>query len=130
MAEAEAERKKPPLWAEEDGAVGLAGVRCKQCNTLFIPPQHYGCEACGADGTQLVDVIVPSAGTVNSFTTVYLHQTLETPYHVASVETREGPVVRGLLEVDSPRLDDPVVGRIRMINEKPRFVFVAAHEER
>ena len=129
MAEAEAARDRPPLWVEQDGAVLLAGVRCRQCCNLFVPPQRYGCEACGADETQLLEEFVPSDGTVSSFTTVYLHQSLETPYHVASVATREGPVVRGLLDVDSPRLDDRVVGRVRLINDKPRFVFVAADRE-
>ena len=112
------------LWVEQDDVILLRGVRCDECGSVLFPPQHYGCEACGADETHLAEALVPSEGKLRSFTTVYVHQKLETPYQVAEVETAVRQLVRGRLEHPDPKLGDMVTGRIQTIGEAPGFVFV------
>jgi uncharacterized OB-fold protein len=75
-------------------------------------------------------VPVPSGGKISTFTTVYLHQALKTPYNVAEVLTEAGPVVRGRLESPDPQIGDPVVGSVEIIDDEPRFVFVPQSETR
>ena len=123
------ETEPRPLWVEENGAVLLAGIRYNRCGGRFVPPQHYGCEACGADESHLADTLLPSDGTIATYTTVFVHQSLETPYNVAEVKTSEGPVVRGRLECAEPRIGDPVTGSVLLLGDEPRFVFVPAAAE-
>lgn len=112
------------LWVEQDGAVLLRGMRCNACGGLFFPPQQYGCEACGADQTHLGEELLPSTGTLHSFTTVYVHHKLKTPYQVAEVQTRATQRVRGRLEHPDPRIGEVVTGSIQTVDGDPQFAFV------
>jgi uncharacterized OB-fold protein len=115
--------ENPELWVEQDGAILLRGVRCDQCGSVLFPPQHYGCEACGADETHLAEALISSDGKLRSFTTVFVHQKLETPYQVAEVETAARQLVRGRLVHPDPKLGDQVTGVVGISGETVDFVF-------
>ncbi len=104
----------------------LKGVRCKNCGSILFPPQPYGCEACGADGASLEDFEFSSRGTLHSFTTVYVHSKIETPYQVAEVQTAARQYVRARLEHPDPRVGDDVTGSVRMTGDIAQFVFAPA----
>ena len=120
--------EKAELWVEKDGVVLVRGVRCGKCGNVLVPPQHFGCEACGADDTHLVDAPVPSTGKLHTFTTVHLHPKLKTPFKVAEVEIDAGQLVRGRLEHLDPKMGDSVEGSIQVIDDSLQFVFIPQPE--
>ncbi|MFT3852501.1 MAG: hypothetical protein QM733_07180 [Ilumatobacteraceae bacterium] len=113
------------LWSLDDGAPVLHGVRCLACGATMFPPQRYGCEACGAFGDRLVDTTIPTEGRLHSYTTVYLHPKLPTPFLVGEIATSAGPLVRTRLAVDSPVLGMPVVGHVVDDGERQQIEFGA-----
>lgn len=89
-----------------DTLPGPRGVHCRACGTTLWPPQEYGCERCGADGTQLQLVELPGSGVLTSYAAVYSHPQLPTPYTVVEVVLDGGQLVRGLWSAGP----EPVVG--------------------
>ena len=91
---------KPSLcgWDEQHQPI-LKGVRCAACGEVAFPPQHYGCERCGA--TDLADVELPPQGVVLGSAEVHIHAQPypPVPFTVAEVRLDAGPVVRALLAV-------------------------------
>lgn len=95
----------PSLPAKKATLVGLAeggepylrAVRCAACGTLAFPPQHYGCERCGA--SDLEDVALAPLGTVIASSVVHIHAqpVPATPFAMAEVKLDGGPVVRARL---------------------------------
>lgn len=116
------------LWIEKGSEIFLRGVRCSNCESVLFPPQPYGCEACGADGGALENVEISSLGTLHSFTTVYVHPKIETPYQVAEVQTEARQYVRARLDHPRPQVGEDVVGSIRTIDGAAQFVFVPASQ--
>ncbi len=53
-------------WEDQGGTIGLVVGTCETCRHLFFPPQTYGCERCGADGTALGRRTVASRATVEA----------------------------------------------------------------
>lgn len=116
------------LWIEKGGEIFIRGVRCTNCESVLFPPQPYGCEACGADGSFLESFEFLSQGTLHSFTTVYVHPKIETPYQVAEVQTEARQYVRARLDDPDPQVGKNVVGCIQIIDEDAQFVFVPASQ--
>ena len=116
------------LWIEKGGEIFWRGVRCRNCGSVLFPPQPYGCEACGAEGSSLEAVEFLSRGTLHSFTTVYVHPKIETPYQVAEVQTEARQCVRARLDHPDPRVGENVVGSIQTIDDSAEFVFVPASQ--
>lgn len=117
------------LWVEQNDEVLLQCVKCDQCDSVLFPPQFYGCEACGADDTHLTETLVSSTGALLAFTSVYLNETVETPYQLAEVETSAQQPVRGRLDHPQPNVGDAVVGVLREYDGKLQFVFVPQTED-
>ena len=60
---------QPELYAasvEGDAVPTLKGGRCRACGYVFFPPQHYGCEVCGALPSELESVPLRGSGVLNS----------------------------------------------------------------
>jgi uncharacterized protein len=85
------------IGLDENGEPCLRAVRCAACGSLAFPPQHYGCERCGA--TELADVSLESRGTVIASSMVHVHAqpAPATPFAMAEVRLDDGPVVRARL---------------------------------
>lgn len=120
----EATKQRQNLWTEQEGEVLLRSIKCGQCGSVQFPPQYYGCEECGASDAALEETLVPARGTLHTFTTVYLHEKLETPYQVGEVATAARQLVRGRLDHPDPKPGDDVVGTLREVDGEPQFVFV------
>lgn len=90
----------PALYRLKSGAPpSLLGVRCRGCGGVFFPPQHYGCESCGAPAEALETVEMAGRGALHSFATVHLHQGkgIEAPFTVGVIVLDDGPAVRAIL---------------------------------
>lgn len=122
-------RDEQALWEDRGGTIMLRGVKCDQCGNVLFPPQHYGCEACGADETHLEEAVFASEGTLDTFTTVHVHHRLATPFKVAEVRTAASQPVRARLEHSDPKRGDAVVGCVQLIDGTPCFVFVPRAEQ-
>lgn len=98
-----------------DGGSGpmLRCRRCGRCGALSFPPQHYGCEACGAPDTDRVEELVAPHGSVLARATVqrdvFGHPV---PYTVVEVALDAGPVVR-VLAFDERGEGLEIGGRVR-----------------
>lgn len=97
---------KPELYtvptAGSDGIAQLRGGRCA-CGHVFFPMQTYGCEVCGRTGDDLQPALLDGRGTLVASARVLLHaaKDRQTPFVVASIRLKDGPVVRTLLAEDS-----------------------------
>ena len=90
---------QPSLYSGSGNPPSLNGGRCRKCGYVFFPPQHYGCESCGAPGEELEAVALPGRGTLHSFATVHLHQGkgIEAPFTVGVILLDGGPAIRSIL---------------------------------
>jgi uncharacterized protein len=91
---------QPELYSAAPAATpALNGGRCRKCGYVFFPPQHYGCESCGAASDQLEPVALGGRGALHSFATVHLHQGkgIEAPFTVGLIVLDDGPAVRAIL---------------------------------
>jgi uncharacterized protein len=91
---------QPELYsANAETTPALNGGRCQACGYVFFPPQHYGCEVCGAPPEKLEPVSIRGSGTLHSFATVHLHQSksIQTPFTVGVIVLDDGPTTRSLL---------------------------------
>lgn len=91
---------QPELYsANAETPPALNGGRCQLCGYVFFPPQHYGCESCGAPPEKLEAVSIRGSGVLHSFATVHLHQSksIEAPFTVGVIVLDDGPTTRSLL---------------------------------
>jgi hypothetical protein len=77
--------------------VVLVGVECGSCGALRVPYQAYGCEVCGASGSNLRRVELPAVGRLRDAAPVFRHPTRPVPFTLGEIELEAGPVVLGLL---------------------------------
>lgn len=84
-------------------APALRGIRCR-CGHRAFPPQHLGCEVCGAHGEALADVLLDGRGRLLTSATVHRHAAPHppAPFTIVEVALDDGPVVRGLLSAHAP----------------------------
>lgn len=90
----------PSLYAlDSEGTLKLHAGQCVHCGRVGFPRQEYGCEACGAHGTALVDVDLAATGELISFAEVRRHNgaDINTPFVMAEVRLDAGPLLRGTL---------------------------------
>ena len=114
---------QPELYAasvEGDAVPTLKGGRCRACGYVFFPPQHYGCEVCGALPSELESVPLRGSGVLNSFATVHHHagKGIETPFTIGLIVLNDGPAVRATL---TARTDEGL-----RVGDQMRAVLVAA----
>jgi uncharacterized OB-fold protein len=78
----------------------LRGVRCRACGRTAYPAQEFGCERCGAYGTDLETVELSGNGTVLALLTVHEHPdpNVPTPATIAGIQLEEGPVLRARVD--------------------------------
>lgn len=112
------------LWGVQDGRPHLNGVRCRDCGAVFFPPQHYGCENCGADGARLEDAALAATGVLHGFTVVYNHRKEPTPFQVAEVLLDAGPILRARLNDLSPRIGARVTAAVGDVRGAEQLIFV------
>jgi len=97
---------KPHLYDAADGArpgaaCTLRGGRCGRCGYVFFPLQRYGCERCGAHGDALAPATLSGQGVLLASAAVHVHEGRHpAPFVVGTVQLRDGPVVRTLLDHD------------------------------
>lgn len=90
----------PELYSlDSAGHPSLNGGKCRACGYVFFPPQHYGCESCGAPPDKLDAVQLAGRGRLHSYATVHLHQgkDIEAPFTVGLIVLDDGPAIRSLL---------------------------------
>jgi uncharacterized OB-fold protein len=97
MSDGQAPIPTPEGWAETAGGVVLLGVQCSSCRALRVPYQGYGCEVCGASGSNLRRVELPAVGLLRDAASVFRHPTRPVPYTLGEIELEAGPVVLALL---------------------------------
>ena len=113
------------LWTSQGEVAHLHGVRCRACNMIFFPPQHYGCESCGAEGDRLEPHRITATGRLHGFTVVHRHRNTPTPFQIAEVLLDAGPVIRARLDLDSPTIGTRVRGAARTTLDAEELVFVS-----
>lgn len=125
---------KSALFHEEKGQVVLHGMVCGKCGHMAFPEQKYGCEKCGATGTDLKSHNLAARGTLLAYATVNLHygKDIETPYVVGSIKLEDGLALRcTLIERDESKLEHGMTvaakiflnDRIDPENPKPELRF-------
>jgi uncharacterized protein len=79
--------------------VALRGMHCCVCGFVSSPEQPFGCERCGAHGTDFRAVDLNPTGTVLATVAINEHPdpAVQTPLVVGAVQTADGPVVRAPL---------------------------------
>src|SRR5262249_48010861 len=92
---------QPALYTDE-ATPQLNGGRCRKCGYVFFPPQTYGCEVCGASGSDLEAATLAGNGKLHSFATVHVHQDrsgkgLQAPFTVGVIVLDDGPALRSIL---------------------------------
>lgn len=80
-----------------DPLLPLRAIRCRRCEYVATPIQHFGCEKCGADGADLEATTLAGVGSV--LNAVAVHRS-ENTLHIGSVHLQEGPMVRARLGAD------------------------------
>jgi len=80
----------------------LPGLKCRDCGTVFTPPNGV-CVNCS--GRSLVSADLIPRGTIRTFTVIRVSpEGFTPPYIVAMVELEDGPFVLGNLEGLNPDL--------------------------
>jgi uncharacterized OB-fold protein len=109
----------------------IHGVHCRRCGRVAVPMQGFGCEQCGASGTDLADTVLDGRGRVLAAVVVHEHPQpdVSTPAVIGSVLLDEGPVLRALLTGPVPV--DGWAGRTvtAAVGESAPVVFVAAGDQ-
>jgi hypothetical protein len=79
----------------------LRGGRCR-CGHLLFPPQHFGCDVCGAAGDAIEPIEFDGEGVLLAFASSHRQQRpgSEKPLVVGTVALDAGPVVESALAVD------------------------------
>lgn len=102
------------LFDAEGSSVRLRVGVCKRCGHRFFPPQHLGCEQCGAHGAELDAASLEGRGAVAAAVTVHKHRGPgpATPFTLTEVALENGPVIRGLLLDPPPGATSDLLGRV------------------
>ena len=97
-------------YVEELKAGRLPGLRCRDCGTIFTPPNGV-CVNCGGRGLSLADLT--PRGTIRTFSVIRVGpEGFKPPYVVALVALEDGPQVLGNLEgVDPEAVNLDLIGR-------------------
>ena len=94
----------PRFWREIPQRYNLQASKCAQCEGIYFPPREV-CPTCRrASIGRMTMVNLSGRGKVLEVTRVHKAAPgyeLQVPYHVALVQTAEGPVITGQV-VDSP----------------------------
>ena len=94
----------PRFWREIPQRYNLQASRCAQCQGIHFPPREV-CPTCRrASIGKMTMVNLSGRGTLLEVTRVHRPAPgyeMQVPYHVALVQTVEGPVITGQV-VDSP----------------------------
>ena len=88
---------------ESETRPSIVAGRCA-CGHLFHPPQRYGCERCGRDGSECERVDIAARGTLTAMATVFAHPKLEVPFALGRVLLDGGLAIEVWLAADGPRL--------------------------
>jgi uncharacterized OB-fold protein len=97
--------KKPQLYrpaagydAQAGSPASLNAVKCT-CGHVAFPPQSYGCEQCGRNGSDLQETVLSGQGRLLASSTVHMHAAAYpvAPFTVVEVELDHGVVTRSLL---------------------------------
>ena len=90
----------------------LLGLRCKQCNTITVPPKMV-CRECASPDLEIVEL--KGSGKIRTFTTVNVApegRQNEVPYTIVLVELDEGPWIMGnLIDIDPAEASMELIGR-------------------
>lgn len=86
--------RKPALVVTREGAAAplLRARRCT-CGHVSFPPQQYGCEVCGREGSELAEVELATRGVLTAVVQVYVHSKIPVPYAIGRVQLDEGPAI-------------------------------------
>ena len=97
----------------------LLGLRCKDCNTITVPPKMV-CSRCG--GPELEIIEVKGSGKIKTFTTVFVAaegREEEVPYTIVMVELDDGPWIMGNLEgIDPKETSMEIIGKAVIMSHK------------
>lgn len=97
---------KNPLFRLDGNTPLLAGTECKSCRHRWFPAVSFGCERCGAFGTDLISREFSGEGRLLSQVTV---NEGDNSFILAMIELTDGPVLGGIIEgQDSPAIGDPL----------------------
>jgi len=105
---------------DSTGNPSLNGGKCRACGYVFFPPQHYGCESCGAPPEKLDVVQLAGCGRLHSYATVHLHmgKDIEAPFTIGLIVLDDGPAISSTL---TNRTDEGLA-----IGDRMKSVLVAA----
>lgn len=97
-------------WETDTDKVRLRIGKCRVCRHTYFPPQAYGCERCGATGSDLTTVTVPATGVITASVDVHTHPVYPTPFTIGEIALDHEPVVVQALLGSPQRVGDRVVG--------------------
>ena len=89
-----------------DGTKALRGGRCSVCGQVSVPPDLYGCPACGASAAAIETIAFSGGGSLIGFVTVWqkLHPERDPPFVIGSIRLREGPLIGAVMAAEEPEL--------------------------
>jgi uncharacterized OB-fold protein len=94
----------PRFWREIPQRYNLQASKCGQCQSIHFPPREV-CPTCRRASIGRMSMVnLSGRGTILEVTRVHKPAPgyeMQVPYHVALVQTVEGPVITGQI-VDSP----------------------------
>jgi uncharacterized OB-fold protein len=90
--------RQPALFTGPDGedAPKLRALRCA-CGFITYPPQRYGCESCGRDGSLAVELELDGRGVLTAVAWVHVHPSLPTPFALGRILLDAGLAVEAWL---------------------------------
>lgn len=109
---------QPTLYDPTPEEPLLLANTCQQCDRFFYPPMTIGCEVCGADESELREVITPARGHVFAIADAFMAMNATpTPFTIADVVLDAGPLVRVMvhLEAGPLQIGDRVSARWRVV---------------
>jgi len=90
----------------------LMGLKCKECNTITVPPKMV-CRKCASLDIEVLEV--SGNGKIRTFATVYVGaegRQGECPYTIVLVELDDGPWIMGnLIDIDPSQVTMELIGR-------------------
>ena len=97
----------------------LLGLKCKECNTITIPPKMV-CSRCGSPELEIIEV--KGSGKIKTFTTVFVAaegREEEIPYTIVMVELDEGPWIMGNLDgIEPEQATMEIIGKAVTMSHK------------
>jgi uncharacterized OB-fold protein len=119
----------PRIWEKTENGAALIGWACGQCGQRGLPRQYFGCERCGAPGSDISESGISARGVLRSWASVERHAVWPVPFLLGEVELDDGPIVHSFLSAETawePGMR--VAGDTDDLSREPYLIFTLEEE--